>query len=143
MTDVLPAAPAVDVDEASEWLDVCGVEAVTADRGVAALVHGVPVAIFRLAAIEAGAIGEASTEQWFCVDHVDPRTGAPVMARGLVGSTTLDGIEVPTIASPLHKQRYDLRTGAGLGDETTSLRAWPVTVFDGRVLVAASEMSPA
>ncbi len=138
MTDVLPAVATVDVDKESEWLDVCGVDVVTPDRGVAVLVRGTPVAIFRLAAV-AG----ASDEQWFGVDHIDPHTGAPVMARGLVGSTIVDGVDVPTIASPLHKQRYDLRTGVGLGDETTALRTWTVTVFDGRVLVGTSEMSPA
>ena len=84
MTDVLPAAPTADVDAASEWLDVCGVDAVTPDRGVAALVHGVAVAIFRLAAVETDAAGEVADEQWFGVDHVDPRTGAPVMALSLI-----------------------------------------------------------
>lgn len=137
MTDLLPQAGARIADEARQWVDVCAVETVTPDRGVAALVGGVPVAIFRLAATP-----DASA-QWFGVDHIDPRTGAPVIARGLVGSATVDDVEVPTIASPLHKQRYNLRTGAGLGDEATSLRTWTVAVFDGRVFVAVPEMSPA
>lgn len=137
MTDVLHNDAPIDADNHQTWVDVCAADAVTADRGFAALVAGRPVAIFRLAAVPAG------EDEWFAVDHIDPRTGAPVIARGLVGSTVVEGVEVPTVASPLHKQRYDLRTGAGIGDEDTSLSSWAVAVFDGRVLVAAPEMSPA
>ena len=137
MTDLLHGEVAIDADDQQTWVDVCAADAVTPDRGVAALVAGEPVAIFRLAAVRAG------EDEWFAVDHIDPRTGVPVIARGLVGSTVVEGVEVPTVASPLHKQRYDLRTGAGIGDEDTSLRSWAVAVFDGRVLVAAPEMSPA
>ena len=67
-------------------------------------------------------------------------TGANVMARGLVGTRLVDGEEVPTLASPLHKQVYDLRTGACLdaaGKEPLpgegGLRTWPVAVVDGVV----------
>lgn len=135
MTDLLHNAAIADTQQT--WVDVCAVDAVTPDRGVAALVAGKPVAIFRLAAVPPG------DDEWFAVDHIDPRTGAPVIARGLVGSIVVEGDEVPTVASPLHKQRYDLRTGAGIGDEDTSLRTWAVTALDGRVLIAVSEMSPA
>lgn len=143
MTDVLHNDAPIDADNHQTWVDVCAADAVTPDRGVAALVAGQPVAIFRLAAVSAGEEVSAGEDEWFAVDHIDPRTGAPVIARGLVGSTVVEGVEVPTVASPLHKQRYDLRTGAGIGDEDTSLRSWAVAVFDGRVLVAVPEMSPA
>ena len=46
------------------------------------------------------------------MDHHDPHTGAPVMARGIVGSRG----DRPTIASPLHKQVYDLGTGECFSD---------------------------
>lgn len=85
------------------------------DRGVAALVEGEPVAVFRLGD---GAI--------YAIDHLDPFTGVPVLARGLVGSVG----EVPTVASPLHKQRFDLRTGACLDDPDQSVRTWPVEVVN-------------
>ncbi|NHW87781.1 nitrite reductase (NAD(P)H) small subunit, partial [Escherichia coli] len=41
------------------------------------------------------------------IDNLDPVSGAYVLSRGIVGSRG----EVPTVASPLHKQVYDLRTG--------------------------------
>lgn len=134
MTDL--ASSPVDLGIEPALHDVCAVDQVAVDRGVAALVDGQPVAIFRLSAIDGG------DEPWFAVDHIDPKTGAPVMARGLVGTTEVDGVTVSTVAAPLHKQRYDLRTGAGLGGETTHLRVWPVDVVDGRVLVGQPEMSP-
>jgi nitrite reductase (NADH) small subunit len=44
---------------------------------------------------------------------------------------------VPTVASPLHKQRFDLRTGRCL-DAEASVRTWSVRVSRGRVAVAAT-----
>ena len=100
---------------------VCDVDALVPDRGAAALVAGRQVALFRLAA----------DDSVHAVDHRDPRTGANVIARGLVGSRG----DVPTVASPLHKQVYDLRTGVCLDDPGTRLGVWPVRVVDGAVLV--------
>ena len=104
------------------WVDVCRLERITPDRGVAALVAGEAVAVFRLADGELCAI-----------DHVDPFTGSPVLARGLVGSA--DGCTF--VASPLLKQRFDLSTGTCLDDPTRSVQVWPVRVLDGRVQLAA------
>ncbi len=142
MTDVLSANRSSGREDQLEWIDVCDVDAVTPDRGIAALVAGVAVAIFRLATVQRGD-ETVVDETWFAVDHLDPQTGAPVMARGLVGSLMIDGVEVSTVASPIHKQRYDLRTGTGLGGEATSLRTWQVEIVGRRVMVATGEMSPA
>lgn len=90
------------------------------DRGVAALVDARPVAVFRLA-----------DDALFAIDHVDPFTNVPVLARGLVGSVG----DVPTVASPLHKQRFDLRTGRCLDDARRAVGTWAVTVNDGVVFV--------
>jgi len=44
----------------------------------------------------------------YAIDNVDPFTGVAVaVARGIVGTRG----EAPTVASPLHKQVFDLRTG--------------------------------
>ena len=91
-------------------VSVAAVESLPVDRGVAAMVGGEYVAVFRLADGEIAAI-----------DHVDPCSGVPVLARGLVGSVD----DVPVVASPLHKQRFDLRTGRCL-DSDTAVRVWPV-----------------
>ncbi|WBB66420.1 nitrite reductase small subunit NirD [Micromonospora sp. WMMD812] len=80
---------------APAWTPVCPLDRLEPDRGVAALVDGVQVALFRTA------------DGLFAVDNRDPVTGAYVLSRGIVGSRG----EAPTVASPLHKQVYDLRTG--------------------------------
>lgn len=109
---------------------VCRDDALGADRGVAALVAGEQVAVFRLApAVDAPADAVA---ELFAIDHRDPYSGANVMARGLVGSAG----ESPTVASPIYKQRFDLRDGRCLDGER-HVRAWPVRSVDGWVEVAS------
>ena len=100
------------------WTAVCDLERLPVDRGAAALVEGHQVAIFRLAS------GDV-----YAVDHHDPFSGANVMARGLVGTRG----EIPTVASPIYKQVFDLTTGQCLDDESVALRSWPVRVLDGMV----------
>lgn len=97
------------------WTAVCTVDRLWVDRGAAALVDGEQVAIFRMADDEILAVG-----------HRDPFTGANVIARGLVGSRG----DVPTVASPLHKQVFDLRTGQCLDDPDVTLGRWAVRVVD-------------
>ena len=69
------------------------------------------------------------------VSNFDPYSGAHVMSRGIVG--TREGI--PTVASPMYKQVFDLRTGICLdtqGKDPHALQSWPVAVDDvGRVLI--------
>jgi len=109
-----------DAPPRTRWETVCSAVRLTADRGVAALVAGERVAIFVLAD------GTA-----YAVDDRDPFTGAYVLSRGLVG----DAEGVPTVASPVYKQRFDLRTGQCLDDPTVALRTWPIRVEDGWVEV--------
>jgi len=113
----------VEVSE-SAWTAVCTVDRLWVDRGAAALVDGEQVAIFRLAGGEILAVG-----------HRDPFTGSNVMARGLVGSRG----DVPTIASPLHKQVFDLRTGRCLDDPEVALGRWDVRVVDDVVWLRRGE----
>ncbi|MFC4244017.1 nitrite reductase small subunit NirD [Gryllotalpicola reticulitermitis] len=81
----------------------------------------------------------------FACDNLDPEAGAMVMSRGLVGTRTVAGESRPTIASPLHKDVYDLETGRCYTDPEFALPLWRVRVRDGvvelapmPVLVAAS-----
>ena len=57
------------------WMPVCATRDIVPDTGVCALVEGRHVAVFRL--------GE---DRFYAIDNVDPRCGASVLARGLVGS---------------------------------------------------------
>ncbi|MCP2326506.1 nitrite reductase (NADH) small subunit [Hamadaea flava] len=100
------------------WTPICSISRLEIERGVAALVEGVPVAIFR-----------TFTGDVYAVDNVDPFSGASVLSRGIVGTRG----DVPTVASPMHKQAFDLRTGDCLDDPTMRVRAWAVRVRDGVV----------
>ncbi|QGQ19466.1 nitrite reductase small subunit NirD [Cellulomonas sp. JZ18] len=128
------------------WLPVCRLDDLAPERGVAALVPDGPdgrleqVALFRLV-----------DDRVLAVQQHDPFSDAHVLARGIVGSRAVDGTEVPTVASPMYKQVFDLRTGACLdpaGKEpvagrSADLRTWPVRVVDGSVEVAvAAEDAP-
>ena len=100
---------------------VCAYDELQPERGVAALVDGGQVAVFRL---HDGSV--------HAVDHRDPFSGAHVIARGIVGSRGT----VPTVASPMFKQVFDLVTGACLDDPAVTLRVFGVDVRDGVVHVA-------
>lgn len=105
------------------WVPVCRLEDLVPERGVAALVGGEQVALVRTA-----------DDVVHAVDQQDPFSGAYVMSRGLVGTRGT----TPTLASPMHKQVFDLRTGEcleAMGAEPVALRAWPVRVVDGVVEV--------
>ncbi len=118
-----PLSPSSPTDVA--WQDVCRVDDLTSERGAAALVDGHPVALFRLD-------GEV-----LAIDDVDPFWGVAVLSRGLVGC--LGGRD--TVASPLLKQHFDLRTGICIDDESVSVPTWPVRIHLGRVEVAAASSS--
>ena len=92
---------------------VCRVDDLVPDRGAAALLDGDQVAVFLLA-----------TGEVFAIEHRDPFSGAHVLARGLVG----DHGGRPTVASPVYKQRFDLRTGECLDDASVRVRTWPARV---------------
>lgn len=112
----------------NEWTTVCRLDDLVPDRGVAALIDGEQVALFRLAS------GEV-----YAVSHRDPATGANVMARGLVGTRG----DVPTVASPLHKQIYDLRTGACLDGAVDDLATWEVRSDRDHIRVRTLRMAQA
>jgi len=126
--DIVKSPPTKPVDElARPWTLIARVHEVPYNRGIAAMVEDEMVAIFRVAA-------SPSSDDWYAISHLDPVTKAPVMARGLIGSAG-DDSEIPTIASPLHKRRYDLRTGTCLDDQTPPLPTYDVQVIDGWVMI--------
>jgi nitrite reductase (NADH) small subunit len=105
------------------WTDVCDVAALTPNRGVAALLGDRQVAIFLL---EPG-------NELLAIDNLDPASGAPVLSRGVVGSAG----DVLTVASPVYKHRFDLRTGRCLDAPDLAVGTYPARLVDGRVHVAA------
>lgn len=106
---------------ATEWVRVCPLSALVVERGAAALVRGEQVALFRT---YDGAL--------YGVGNRDPFSGAHVISRGIVG--TRSGCAF--VASPMHKQAFDLSTGRCLDDPTVALPVWRVRVVDDEVQVA-------
>jgi nitrite reductase (NADH) small subunit len=104
-----------------QWNTVCAVDDILPDTGVCALVENRHVAVFR--------IGET---QFYAIDNVDPKSGASVLSRGLVGNL---GKHI-VVASPLYKNHFDLATGECLEAPEHSVRAHTVRIEDRRVLVA-------
>jgi nitrite reductase (NADH) small subunit len=109
-------------------VDICSLDQLTPKLGVAALVGGEQVAVFRLA-----------DDRVFAVSNHCPFSGAAVIARGITGSRG----DVPTIASPVYKQVFSLEDGRCLDAVDTmpvpgrgpDLAVYAVSVDDGRVTI--------
>ena len=128
-TDTLnPPAATAPTPTPAGWTAVCRVDDILPDTGVCARVGGRHVAVFRLAG-----------ERFFALDNVDPKSGASVLARGLVGNLG----ERLVVASPLYKNHFDLGTGECLEFPELSVRAHAVRVVDGQVQVQLQTGTPA
>lgn len=123
------AATPADPDGPPEWTDVAAFDALQPDRGVCALVGGVAVAVFRC----------WPDDEVYALANIDPFSDASVLSRGIVGSVG----DVPVVASPIFKNRFDLRTGVALDDPATSVAVYDVLVMDGRVLVSSHPITTA
>jgi nitrite reductase (NADH) small subunit len=105
------------------WVGVIRVDDLQPEVGMPALVAERSVAVFK-----------TYDGQVHALSNYDPKTQAPVMARGIVGSRG----DVPTVASPLYKDVFDLRTGRCLDDESLVLTRYEVRVVDGVVQIRTS-----
>lgn len=108
--------------ESLDWTDICAVDDILPGTGVCALVADVHVAVFR-----------TSSDQFFAIDNVDPKSGASVLARGLIGNL---GDRI-VVASPMYKNHFDLQTGECLESSEYSVGAYSVRSLAGRVCVAS------
>jgi nitrite reductase (NADH) small subunit len=106
---------------ARQWVPACPVTALVPGRGVAVLLPGgAQAALFLL-----------PNGMIYAVDNLDPYARAAVLSRGLTG----DRGGEPTVASPLLKQVFSLRTGAALDDPTVALPTYAVRVQAGTVRI--------
>ena len=108
-------------DDTLNFTAVCEVDDILVNTGVCALLEGRHVAVFRLPG-----------EQFFAIDNIDPKSGASVLSRGLVGNL---GDQL-VVASPLYKNHFDLRTGACLEAAEYSVAAHGVKIEGRQVMVA-------
>ena len=99
---------------------VCPVDAIEVEGGVTALVDGAAIAIFR-----------THDGNVYAMSNYDPFSRASVLSRGLLGTRG----DVPFVASPMHKQAFDLRTGQCLDDAEVRVPTYDVWVTDGTVHV--------
>jgi nitrite reductase (NADH) small subunit len=88
------------------------------ERGVCVLLEGEQIALVR-----------TRDDVLYAVDNLDPVSGAMVMSRGIVGSRA----DRDVLVSPMHKQAYDLETGACLDLPDVHLRVHDVRVRNGAV----------
>ncbi len=105
------------------WQPLCSTADLVANSGVVALLEGQQVALFYL---------PESEQQVFAIGNCDPKSGANVIGRGIVGH--LQGELV--IASPLYKQHYRLRDGSCLEYPELNLPVWPVRLNGAVVEIA-------
>lgn len=102
---------------ASVSLAVVPLAALEPEQGAAVLLpDGTSAAVFLLHDGSVRAVG-----------NLDPFYGAPVICHGIVG----DRSGAPTVASPLGKQVFCLRTGRCLDDPRASLPVFDAAVRDG------------
>jgi len=111
------------VAKQSNWQAVCRADDLVADSGVVVWLEGEQVALFYLPGHE---------QPLYAVGNRDPRSGANIIGRGLVGS--LQGELV--VAAPLYKQHFSLHSGECLEDAGQRLRVWPVRLNGAAVEVA-------
>lgn len=108
----------------NDWIDICALNELPPNAGLACRVAHEQIALFYL---------PDTPEKVFALGHHDPKSGANVLARGIVGDV---GGEL-VVASPMYKHHYRLRDGQCLEDEAVRVPIWPVRIEGGRVLLQA------
>jgi nitrite reductase (NADH) small subunit len=103
------------------WTTVCALSRLEREEGVAALLPGhEQVAVFR-----------THDDEIYALGNIDPHSQAAVLSRGIVGD--MDG--TPVVISPMHKERFDLRTGICLEKPDVAVTVYPVQVASGVIQV--------
>ncbi len=113
MSQALASAPT--------WRALCDRRDLVCGSGIVALLDGEQIAVF-----------QTPDGELYAIANRDPRSGANVIGRGLIGQAGDDVY----VAAPLYKQRFRLRDGVCLDDPTQRLRTWQVRLH-GDVLEIA------
>lgn len=108
------------------WQDVCALDEIFPNMGVAALVMGRQIALFRVVA------GDSDPGSVYAIDNFDANSGANVLSRGIVGDVQGELV----VASPIYKHHFSLKTGRCLENEAASVHAYAVRVEEGRVQIS-------
>lgn len=122
MTELIHTRDTAAVFTEDCWRRVCLLDDIWPGTGVCALVRGRQVAVFHL-----------PDGRLFAIDNHDPKSGANVLSRGIVGDLAGE----PVVASPIYKQHYRLRTGQCVEEADIRLRTYEVAVREAVVWVGA------
>ena len=107
----------------SQWVNICKIAAILPATGVCALLGNQQVAVFR----------PYADNQVFAISNIDPFFESSGLSRGLIA----DPPGELWVASPLKKQRFRLRDGLCMEDESHSIPHYEVRVKDGQVQLKA------
>jgi nitrite reductase (NADH) small subunit len=114
-------------DSWANWKNVCRISEILPFSGVATLVRGDQVAIFRL----------RHENEVYAISNYDPFSRACVLSHGLVG----DRSGILKVASPIFKHCFNLKTGECLDDPSIVLPTWDARVVAGIVQISVSRKS--
>nr|WP_314422203.1 nitrite reductase large subunit NirB [uncultured Erwinia sp.] len=112
------------------WVELCDLQAIPPNAGMAARLANRQIALFHL---------PAHPQQVFALSNHEPDSDANVLARGLVGDVKGE----PVVISPLYKQRFRLHDGHSVDGGPSALSVWPVKVENGRVWVQEQPVAAA
>jgi nitrite reductase (NADH) small subunit len=105
----------------SNWTSVCLLTDITPGTGVCALVDGEQIALFR----------PNADERVYALNNMDPYAHSNVLSRGLI----CEHKDELWVASPLKKQRFNLKTGACLEDPRFSVKSYAVRIAENQIQV--------
>ncbi|CAK9036470.1 unnamed protein product [Durusdinium trenchii] len=114
-----------DAKESWEWI-FAGLTSAYPPNGGLSVKHGTQeLAVFHLPK-------QAEEDQWLAAQNLCPHKQARSISRGLVGEQPNGTL---TLADPIYKTTYDLRTGRGIGNPNFNLSTFKTKVEDGKVFV--------
>lgn len=111
----------------TQWITICKQQDLTPNGGTCAKLGEQQVAIFYC----------KRTDNVYAVQNFDPFGQANVLSRGIMGSTD----DKVYVASPLYKQRFDLRTGECLESPEHALKTYQVRIADQHIQLNAINIS--
>eukprot|EP00438_Fugacium_kawagutii_P012434 Skav201776 [mRNA] locus=scaffold2375:43378:48459:- [translate_table: standard] len=116
-------------DDSWEWI-FAGIVSDYPKNGGLSVKHGTQeLAVFHLP-------GQA--EEWFATQNLCPHKQARSISRGLVGVQPNGTL---TVADPIYKTTYNLRTGEGIANPSLNLSTFNTKVEDGKVFVQVPSSS--
>ncbi|MEH6453239.1 MAG: nitrite reductase small subunit NirD [Psychromonas sp.] len=98
----------------SQWFSICEYQDLVENSGICAQFVDQQIAIFFC----------KRNANLYAVDNFDPIAKANVISRGIIGSTEGQAY----VASPLYKQRFDLKTGVCLDSPEHVLKTYLVRI---------------